>query len=146
MNSVLKKLFTVNKEETIEEKLNLLDFKKELYIKDIKKRKQQHKSLLNYRYYQQEDYDKVIQFATLITEKLQKVYGVNGEFTPFELKLLNKILSENFGVSFYLLSDINDEEDQKEPLIKALVEEGFQFVDNVGYVNLDRVVSKVSIK
>ncbi len=144
INELKNFFFPSIEDKPMEEKLGLLEFMKEYYIKDIQKRKRKH--ALSSRYSQLEDYDKIIEFSTLITEKLIKTYEVNEDFTPFELKLLNKILNEKFSVSFYLLSDLNDNEEDKELLITALVKEGFEFVDNVGYVNIERRVSLVKLQ
>ncbi|MDA2593682.1 MULTISPECIES: hypothetical protein [Bacillus cereus group] len=115
----------------------MIDRKKAALIKDIENGKLKFKSV--------NDQERVIEFSGLLSSKLIDTYYKIGKLNSFEIKVLNKILKEGFNsVSFLLLSQINID-NNKAALIQKLNAENFHLIENVGYINIERMVSHIKI-
>ncbi|PGT83295.1 hypothetical protein [Bacillus sp. AFS040349] len=112
---------------SLEEKLFILTKNKEKLINDINK----GKLVFN-------DNERVIEFATLLTERLNEKFEENNELNPFEMKVLDEFYNGDFRkLSFVLLSTLegNVVEDL---IIFKLIKHGFHLLDGVGYINVDK--------
>lgn len=126
----MKKLI---KKYKLEKDLYLLERKKDDLVKGIQKCK-----------YKFNDDALIIDFSSLLTSKLKKCYEINGELTPFEVKILNKAVKDGIDdISFFLLSQLKDE--NKEEIIKELLSNGFQYLDSVGYVNINQRIPFIQV-
>lgn len=133
MYSLFKSIFTLS----LDAKLQMIDRKKEALIKDIENGKLKFKGA--------NDQERVIEFSSLLSSKLIDTYYKIGELNSFEIKVLDKILKEGFNsVSFLLLSQINID-NNKAALIQKLKAENFHLIENVGYINIERIVSHIKI-
>ncbi|HDR7527199.1 hypothetical protein PDM91_25840 [Bacillus cereus group sp. Bc248] len=133
MYSLFKRIFTLS----LDSKLQMIDRKKAALIKDIENGKLKFKSV--------NDQERVIEFSGLLSSKLIDTYYKIGKLNSFEIKVLNKILKEGFNsVSFLLLSQINID-NNKAALIQKLNAENFHLIENVGYINIERMVSHIKI-
>ncbi|NUC20449.1 hypothetical protein [Bacillus mycoides] len=127
---MMKKL--INKYK-VEKALYLLECKKGELVKGIQKGK-----------YKFENDTRIIEFSNLLTLKLQNSYEVNGELTTFEIEVLDKAVRDGIhDISFYLLSQLKD--DNKEEIIKELVSKDFQFLEDVGYMNINQRIPYIQI-
>ncbi|PGZ17571.1 hypothetical protein COE43_12430 [Bacillus cereus] len=118
----------------LEQDLHILESKKEDLVKEIKKGK-----------YKFTDDNRIIEFCNLLTEKLKKSYTINGELTTFEIELLDKAIKDGiYDISFFLLSQLK-EDGKKEKITKQLISEGFQLVEDVGYINIAKRVPHIII-
>lgn len=126
----MKKLI---KKYKLEKDLYLLERKKDDLVKGIQKGE--------YKFY---DDALIIDFSSLLTSKLKKSYEINGELTPFEVKILNKAIKDGVDdISFFLLSQLKDE--NKEEIIKELLSNGFQYLDSVGYININQRIPFIQV-
>ncbi|MGN4725348.1 hypothetical protein ACTFR8_28520 [Bacillus cereus group sp. MYBK15-3] len=126
----MKKLI---KKYKLEKDLYLLERKKDDLVKGIQKGE-----------YKFNDDALIIDFSSLLTSKLKKCYEINGELTPFEVKILNKAVKDGIDdISFFLLSQLKDE--NKEETIKELLSNGFQYLDSVGYVNINQRIPFIQV-
>ncbi|MGD6840412.1 hypothetical protein ACQCVL_28695 [Bacillus thuringiensis] len=126
----MKKLI---KKYKLEKDLYLLERKKDDLVKGIQKGE--------YKFY---DDALIINFSSLLTSKLKKSYEINGELTPFEVKILNKAIKDGVDdISFFLLSQLKDE--NKEEIIKELLSNGFQYLDSVGYININQRIPFIQV-
>lgn len=128
MLNYIKDLFKTK----LDEKIHMLEYFKEMFIKEIKNGKKEFV-----------DNDKMIEFYNLLTERLTTKYNQTGELTTFEEKVLDKVLKEGIHrVSFFLITDLEDQHNQDD-IIRALNSEGFQLMEMVGYLNADKIVRYV---
>jgi hypothetical protein len=135
MYSLFKSIFTLS----LDAKLQMIDRKKkEALIKDIENGKLKFNGA--------NDRGKSnFEFSSLLSSKLIDTYYKIGELNSFEIKVLDKILKEGFNsVSFLLLSQINID-NNKAALIQKLKAENFHLIENVGYINIERIVSHIKI-
>ncbi|MDR5025384.1 hypothetical protein FOL75_26715 [Bacillus thuringiensis] len=133
MYSLFKSIFTLS----LDAKLQMIDRKKELLIKDIENGK------LNFE--GEKDQERIIEFSTLLSSKLIDNYYKKGKLNSFEIKVLDKVLKDGFNsVSFLLLSQINND-NNKDAIIKKLTTENFRLVENVGYINIERIVTNIQV-
>lgn len=133
MYPLFKSIFTLS----LDAKLQMIERKKEALIKDIENGKLKFKG--------EHDQERVIQFSRLLSSKLLDNYYKIGKLNSFEIKVLDKILKDDFNsVSFLLLSQINDD-NNKAALIKKLKAENFHLIENVGYINIERIVPHIEI-
>lgn len=133
MYSLFKSIFTLS----LDAKLQMIDRKKELLIKDIENGK------LNFE--GEKDQERIIEFSTLLSSKLIDNYYKKGKLNSFEIKVLDKVLKDGFNsVGFLLLSQINND-NNKDAIIKKLTTENFRLVENVGYINIERIVTNIQV-
>ncbi|PIJ98164.1 hypothetical protein [Lysinibacillus sphaericus] len=131
MIKILKEIFS----PTLEEKLIRLSFNKDYLIKEINNGKIVFS-----------DNETVVKFATLLTEQLSENYEVNGVLDSFELKVLNKVLEDNFySISYLLLSDLEERCIDKQVIEEKMNSNGFQLLNHVGYINVDKVVTYIPL-
>lgn len=127
---MMKKL--INKYK-VEKALYLLECKKGDLVKGIQKGK-----------YKFENDIKIIEFSNLLASKLQKSYKIKGELTTFEIEVLDKAVRDGiYEISFFLLSQLK--EDNKEEIVKELVSKGFQFLEDVGYININQRIPFIQV-
>lgn len=133
MYPLFKTIFTLS----LDAKLQMIDRKKEALIKDIENGKLKFKG--------KNDQERVIEFSSLLSSKLLDKYYKIGKLNSFEIKALDKILKDGFNsVSFLLLSQINND-NNKAALIQKLKAEKFHLIEDVGYINIERIVSHIEI-
>lgn len=84
--------------------------------------------------------EKMIEFATCLSENLTANYKKRGYLTTYEMGILDKALKEGiYKLSFLLLSDLKGKTDKK-LMIKALKLADFKLIKKVGYINAERIV------
>ncbi|MFB5561882.1 hypothetical protein [Bacillus cereus] len=133
MYPLFKSIFTLS----LDEKLQMIGRKKEALLKDIENGKLKFKGEC--------DQERVIEFSSLLSSNLLDKYYKIGKLNSFEIKVLDKILKDGFNsVSFLLLSQINND-NNKAALIQKLKAENFHLIENVGYINIERIISHIEI-
>lgn len=85
------------------------------------------------------DNEKVVEFSQLLTDRLLSRYKENGRLSAMEMKILDKAISDGIhSVSFFLLSQLEDDENKK-MLIEKMETLGFKCMDDVGYVSTEPI-------
>lgn len=93
------------------------------------------------------DEETVLLFYTLLMNRLKDKHNNQMQLTAFENKALDKVLNDTFfQTSFLLLRDIKEMGYENNPLLEAkLNAEGFELIEEVGYLNVDKTVKSIDI-